>query len=257
MPLVLNVIGIGRKSGKTSLIEAVTRGLIEKKYRVSTVKHISGGSFDTYEKDTWKHLEAGAGKVIALSPREMVSIRRISEPLLDMAVDEIGEDCDLILVEGFKKTSHPKVVAAQTFEDVKELMKSTEEVLAISGPVSSAAGGQESFEGIPILEPKELISKIETMILEDMVKKLPKLDCGKCGFDSCSSLAQAVLRRETSIDSCRSLLAEDVVLTADGKRVALSEFPRGFIRNVVLGMVGSLKGFDKEKYRKISLSITL
>lgn len=256
MPLVLNVIGIGRKSGKTNLIEALTRRLIEKKYKVSTVKHISEGSFDTSQKDTWKHLEAGAGEVIALSSREIVSIKRIREPLLEMAVEKIGEDSDLILVEGFKKTSYPKVIAAQTLEDVKELLKTAKGVFAISGPVSSTIE-LRSFEDIPILEPKELASKIEKMILEDLVKRLPDLNCGKCGYDSCDALAQAILRLETSIDSCKSLLVEDVILIVDGKRVMLSEFPRSFIRNVVLGMVNSLKGFDKEKIREVSLSIKL
>ncbi|MDQ1279931.1 MAG: molybdopterin-guanine dinucleotide biosynthesis adapter protein [Thermoproteota archaeon] len=256
MPLVLNVIGIGRKSGKTNLIETLTRRLIEKRYSVSTVKHISEGSFDTSQKDTWKHLEAGAGEVIALTSKEIVSIKRVSEPLLEMAVKEISEDSDLILVEGFKKTSYPKVIAAQTLEDVKELLKTVKEVFAISGPVSSTIT-LKSFDGIPILEPKELTSKIEGMILEEMVKRLPGLNCRKCGYNSCDDLAQAILRRGTSIDSCKSLLIEDMILTVDGKRVMLSEFPRGFIRNVVLGMINSLKGFDKEKIREISLSIKL
>lgn len=255
MPLVLNVIGIGRKSGKTSLIESMTRELTERKYKVSTIKHISKGSFDTAQKDTWKHLEAGAEEVISLSPREMVSIKRISEPLLDMAIEEIGEDSDLILVEGFKKTGYPKVIVAQTLEEAKELVKTIEEVFAISGLISETTE-LKSFKGIPILEPNELTSKLEGMILENMVKRLPKLNCKKCGYDSCGALAQAILRKEASIDHCKSLLDEEVILMVDGKRVFLSEFPKNFMMNTVLGMINSLKGVEREK-SKISLSIKI
>jgi molybdopterin-guanine dinucleotide biosynthesis protein B len=95
------------------------------------------------------------------------------------------------------------------------------------------------------------------MILEDMVKRLPKLNCKKCGYDSCGALAQAILRKEASIDCCKSLLDEEVILMVDGKRVFLSEFPKNFMRNTVLGMVNSLKGVEREKSQKISLSIKI
>ena len=256
MPLILNVIGVGRKSGKTSIIEALTRELTKRKYKVSTIKHISRGSFDTAQKDTWKHLQAGAEEVVAMSPRELVSIRRISEPLLGTAIDEMGEDVDLILVEGFKRTGYPKIIAAQTLEEVKELMGTAKEVFAISGPIVGTIE-LKSFEGIPILEPHELIPKIEELVLEDMVEKLPRLNCRKCGYNSCEALAQAILRREAPIDRCRPLLEEEVVLTVDGKRVFLSEFPSNFMKNVVLGMVKSLKGVNIEKLKRVSLTISL
>ena len=91
MPFIINVVGIGRKSGKTSLIEVLVRGLSKRGYRVATVKHISEGSFDTTDKDTWKHLHAGAIQVIAVSPNEIVSIRKLDEPTLNIAVKEIEE----------------------------------------------------------------------------------------------------------------------------------------------------------------------
>ena len=163
VPLVVNVIGIGRKSGKTSLIEALLGGLSKRGYKVATVKHISKGSFDTAQKDTWKHLQAGAVKVIAMSPNEMVSIHRINEPILDIAVREIGESVDIILVEGFKNTHYPKIIVAQAIDEVKELMKKTNNVLAISGPIAERTE-QKAIEDVKILKPYDIIHKIVDMI---------------------------------------------------------------------------------------------
>ena len=163
MPFIINVIGIGRKRGKTSLIELLTRELTERKYKVSTIKHISEGSFDTTQKDTWKHLQAGAVKVIAISANELVSIQRVREPLLEMAIKEVGENVDIILVEGFKNTHYPKIIVAQAIEEVKELMKKTNNVLAISGPIAERTE-QKTIEDVKILKPYDIIHKIVDLI---------------------------------------------------------------------------------------------
>ena len=163
MPLIINIIGIGRKSGKTSLIEHLIREFSKKKYNVASVKHISEGSFDTTNKDTWKHLQAGAVKVIAVSQNEIVSLQRINAPTLDMAIKEIGDSIDFILVEGFKDAGYPKIITARTLDEVKELIKNVKEVFAISGPVVEKVE-MNSYHDIPILKHNEVVDKLEEII---------------------------------------------------------------------------------------------
>ena len=82
LPLIINIVGIGRASGKTSLVEFLTKRLRQRHYRVSTVKHISK-AFDTVHKDTWRHLDAGALTVVAATPNELISIKKIQNPSLE------------------------------------------------------------------------------------------------------------------------------------------------------------------------------
>jgi molybdopterin-guanine dinucleotide biosynthesis protein MobB len=97
LAVVIHIIGIGRESGKTTLIENITRKLSER-FNVWTVKHIST-SFDTHDKDTWRHLYAGAKTVIAVTNSEIITIKKSAEASLEEALREIPEDADLILVE--------------------------------------------------------------------------------------------------------------------------------------------------------------
>jgi len=73
---VLNIIAFQRKSGKTLLIEYLTKKLSEKGYNICTLKHISEGSFDSKEKDTWRHMKAGASTVIAVTKNELIRIKK-------------------------------------------------------------------------------------------------------------------------------------------------------------------------------------
>ena len=179
MPLTINIIGIGRGSGKTSLVEALTRELTQRTYKVWTVKHISG-SFNTVRKDTWKHLEAGALAVMAVTPNELVSIKKIPEPSLEAALEKIPKELGIVIVEGFKSSKYPKIITSRIVKDASKLMKRVKEVFAISGPVAERESGK-SINGVPILKPDELVPKVEGMIIDYAVKGLPDLNCGSCG----------------------------------------------------------------------------
>lgn len=74
---IIAVVG-GKKSGKTTAVEALTRELTKRGYQVAAVKHISeeGFSFDTEGKDTWRFAQAGAKTIIAVSPNEVVTIKK-------------------------------------------------------------------------------------------------------------------------------------------------------------------------------------
>lgn len=254
MPLIINIVGIGRESGKTSLVEFLTKRLRQRHYSVSTVKHISR-AFDTVHKDTWRHLDAGALTVVAATPNELISIKKIQNPSLEETLEEMPKDVDIILVEGFKRSKYPKVIASQTIQDAELLMNEVKAAFAISGSVSERLH-EKSIRGVPILKPDELFTKVEEMIISTIIKGLPGLNCGKCGYTSCEAFARTLLSRENSIDQCIPIQETRVILKVNDKQIYLSPFPATIIKNVVLGMISDLKGVDKDTTQKITLEIT-
>ena len=252
MTVKVNIVGVGRRSGKTALVEAITKKL-SKRFNVWTVKHISK-SFDTADKDTWRHFHAGAKVVVAVTNNEIITIKKSTVTSLDAVLLEVHDKVDLLLVEGFKKSNYPKIVVAQKIEDVREVLSVVSEVFAIYGG-EAAERDWKAIEGVPVMRLMTLISLIEKLILNDVVKKLPGLNCKSCGFPTCEAFAQSMLNDEATLDMCKALLEAGVSLTVNGEIIYLSPFPGEFIRNTVLGMVGSLKGIDKSGINRVHLDI--
>ncbi len=239
---VIQVVGVGRNSGKTWLIEGLVRELTQRGYRVATVKHISEGPFDTAHKDTWRHLQAGATPVIAVSTQELVTIHPATEPSLEQALQAVPQDVDVVLVEGFKGSDHPQILAARSLQEVEALIPAAGPMIAIAGPIADEAGRPPAVQSIPILDLDTLVRRVEELLRNAAVQRLPGIDCRRCGFESCAALGAAIVAGIASIDQCTTLRERDVVLTVDGTPVALSPFPKDFVRNTVLGMIQTLRG---------------
>ncbi|MHC1574070.1 MAG: molybdopterin-guanine dinucleotide biosynthesis protein B [Candidatus Syntropharchaeales archaeon] len=112
---IQNVIGVcgSHNSGKTTLIVEVIKRLKKDGYKVATIKSIPREfSIDKKGKDTWKHGDAGADAVVALSENETALILKRGmklERVLEI-LNEVIEP-DLILLEGKKKERRiPKIV---------------------------------------------------------------------------------------------------------------------------------------------------
>lgn len=110
MPPLISIVGRS-KSGKTTLIEKLIGELKSRGYKVATIKHTPRGmSFDELGKDSWRHLQAGSEATAITSPHRMVLVRPVSqEPNLDEIVRFLGEDYDIIIGEGFKRSDVPKI----------------------------------------------------------------------------------------------------------------------------------------------------
>ncbi len=110
MPPTVSIVGKS-KSGKTTLIEGLIRELKSRGYRVGTIKHTSQGmTFDVPDKDSWRHIQAGSEVTLISSPDRVVLIKPVTQALtLDEIAHLIGEDCDIILTEGFKQDNAPKI----------------------------------------------------------------------------------------------------------------------------------------------------
>ena len=127
MAPIVSVIGKS-KSGKTTLIERLVQELKSRSYRVATIKHIPQGvNFDEPGKDSWRHIQAGSEATAISSPDKIVLIKPVTQgPTLDETAHLLGEDYDIILTEGFKHGSAPKIEVhhkgAPLLQDIKKLI---------------------------------------------------------------------------------------------------------------------------------------
>jgi molybdopterin-guanine dinucleotide biosynthesis adapter protein len=110
---VIPIVSIVGKSntGKTTLIEKLVPELIRRGYRVATIKHdVHGFDVDREGKDSWRHKQAGAHTVVISSPTKLALIRDVNHDAdLPELRDQYIRDVDIILSEGFKKNSQPKI----------------------------------------------------------------------------------------------------------------------------------------------------
>jgi molybdopterin-guanine dinucleotide biosynthesis protein B len=99
-------------AGKTTLIAAVIPALRARGVTVSTVKHAHHAfDIDKPGKDSYVHREAGASEVLIVSSQRfalMHELRGEEEPPLGALLHRLAP-VDLVLVEGFKRDSHPKL----------------------------------------------------------------------------------------------------------------------------------------------------
>lgn len=99
-------------SGKTTLVEQVIRILTARGLVVSLVKH-AHHSFDIDHrgKDSWRHRQAGCREVVVSSRNRWSMVHELRDEA-EMSLDDLLarlSDCDIALVEGFKRAPIPKV----------------------------------------------------------------------------------------------------------------------------------------------------
>lgn len=108
------VIGIAgwKNSGKTTLTERLVGALSERGWRVSTIKRAHhDADVDTPGTDSHRHRVAGAREVLLVTAARwalMHEVRDEAEPDLDAMLARLSP-CDVVLVEGYKHGSHPKI----------------------------------------------------------------------------------------------------------------------------------------------------
>ena len=99
-------------SGKTTLIEQLIPRFVMRGVRVSLIKHAHHGfDIDRPGKDSYRHREAGASEVLITSAQRWVLMheaRGEPEPTLEEQLERFSA-CDLVLVEGYKNASIPKL----------------------------------------------------------------------------------------------------------------------------------------------------
>ena len=99
-------------AGKTTLIEQLIPRFTARALRVSLIKH-AHHAFDVDQpgKDSFRHRQAGATEVMLSSDARWVlmhELRGVPEPTLEQQLAHFSP-CDLVLVEGYKRATLPKL----------------------------------------------------------------------------------------------------------------------------------------------------
>lgn len=122
-------------SGKTTLIEQLIPRFVAFNQRVSLVKHAHHTfDIDTPGKDSFRHREAGASEVL-ISSRErwvlMKELRGEQEPDLQVQLDALSP-CDLVLVEGYKRSNLPKIEVYRASANKPMLWPEDQRIIAVA-----------------------------------------------------------------------------------------------------------------------------
>jgi len=225
----MKVVGIAgyKGSGKTHLGINLSEALRRRGYTVAIVKHVQG-PLDFPNKDTSLYREH-CDQLVATSEDERTEFFK-GKFNFDQVLDSL--DTDFIIVEGFKeKKSFPKIVCLREKGEEKELSDGLEIVLV----------GKGNFDA------ERDISTIADLVVKKAFK-LPDLDCGDCGFESCYQLAREIVKGKRRVSDCIHL-GGDVEVQVAGKRMELNPFVSDILRKTVKGFLSGLKGFREGKIR--------
>ena len=148
---VVCIVAASSGTGKTTFLEKLIKEVVNRGYRVGTVKSDSHGfEMDVPGKDTWRFAQAGAKATAIIGPEKYALIHK-SEGRKDLGqVIEMIEDVDIILVEGYKASQMPRI-------EVVRREKGTD----IISPLEYLIGVVTDVEGLDVPVPVLDINDIE------------------------------------------------------------------------------------------------
>ncbi len=122
-------------SGKTTLIERLIPRLIAQVGRVSLIKHAHHDfDVDVPGKDSWRHRQAGCSEILVTSGVRWALMRELrgdSELTMAQALARLS-DCDLALVEGYKRAPLPKLEVWRSLIGKPRLASGDPAILAVA-----------------------------------------------------------------------------------------------------------------------------
>jgi molybdopterin-guanine dinucleotide biosynthesis protein B len=155
---ILLVVG-KKKVGKTTLIEKLITGLKNKGYQIGSIKYTTRDhEFDTPGKDSHRHAQAGAESTLILSPTKIALFSKtLRSKNFEQLLDFVFADYDLVIGEGLKNSSFPKI---EVFDSKKHkgLLCSPEDNLI------TVVGDTNPFPqtlAIPYFSPDQIDSLVE------------------------------------------------------------------------------------------------
>ncbi len=123
------------KRAKARLMEALIKELKKRGLSVGALKYHKHGDFemDIEGKDTWKYAKAGADIVAISSSVKFALIKKVErEMTVDEICDNFFEDMDIVLADGFTLSDKPRIIVAESHEDIESFKRGCE-VLAVAG----------------------------------------------------------------------------------------------------------------------------
>jgi len=216
-PLVISVVG-NSSAGKTTLIERLLRELSGRNYTVAAVKHCPHGfDLDVEGKDSWRFTQAGARGVFLTSPSR-VGLIEDKEPVpgLKSIAEHYFPSFDIVFGEGFSEEKEVAKIVVLRKGISDYVQSPQDDILAL---VSDFEIKGEK----PVFKPDD-VSGIANFI-------------------------EQLLAQEDRMGS-------SVTLIINEKPVPLNPFVQGVFKNVIMGIIDTLKRKD-EKLKQIDITIKL
>lgn len=128
-----------KNAGKTGLVTRLVAEITARGLTVSTVKHTHHGvDLDVPGTDSFRHRTAGAQEVLLASAGRWALMREhrgMAEPELCDLLARLAP-VDLVLVEGFKRSPHPKLEAFRAATGSPLIAATDDSVLAVASDVA-------------------------------------------------------------------------------------------------------------------------
>jgi molybdopterin-guanine dinucleotide biosynthesis protein B/molybdopterin-guanine dinucleotide biosynthesis protein len=115
-------------TGKTTLVERVIAELKGRGYRVGALKH-DAYQFDIDHpgKDSYRFTAAGADTMLITSPAKLALVKQhAAAPPVEELLASYFADVDIVLTEGFKKSTLPKIEVYRAERDTTLLCRGEE-----------------------------------------------------------------------------------------------------------------------------------
>lgn len=134
IPVVCIVSGRS-DTGKTTFMEKLIQELVQRGYEVGAIKSDTHGfDIDIPGKDSWRFAQAGAKSTTIIGPDKYAMIQRTEHKREIDDVIPLIEGVDIILIEGFKASTRPRIEVIRK-EKGTEIVSPSEYLIGIVSDV--------------------------------------------------------------------------------------------------------------------------
>lgn len=246
-------------TGKTTAAVALISALKARGYKVASIKDIHSEAYraDKEGSNSAKHAAAGSSAVFArglydsalILPRSQKPDGSYIQPDLAEIISYLK--ADWLVIEGMKDAPVPKIVCAETTEQLDELIDET--TIGISGLI---AGELESYKELPVFcLHKQHDAFVETVLRRsfEILPCSPPECCSACGKD-CYQMACDIVQGRAKRNACVQDNAKELILKIAGEELAIVPFVQKLLKDSILSFVHNLKGVDKAGSIEISIN---
>ncbi|QOX78071.1 molybdopterin-guanine dinucleotide biosynthesis protein B [Trichlorobacter lovleyi] len=156
-------------TGKTTLLEKVIVALKVQGVRVGAIKHDAHRfDIDHPGKDSYRFTHAGADTTVITSSETLALVKRhAASPSPEELIASYFEDVDLVLVEGFKRSTLPKIEVHRRAGEAKLICRGE-----YHDPALLAVASDEALQlDVPVLDlnnPAQVAEFIMTRVVRGM-----------------------------------------------------------------------------------------
>ena len=154
-------------TGKTTLLAKVIASLKGRGYKIGVVKHDAHRfDIDHPGKDSYRLTAAGADTMLISSPEKLALIKKHNEsPPIEELLSTYLTNTDIVLTEGFKKSSLPKIELHRQERNTTLLCRGGEH----DPTLVAVASDKQLEQDVPVLDlnnPEMVADFIETRFLK-------------------------------------------------------------------------------------------